>query len=82
MAQIENNLKSSNTGNTVRQSVTFCHDANVLCRVNLFFIFLQSWISQMGVDRLARKDRQPFYNVLVEDGSIRYAADENLVIFC
>ena len=33
----------------------------------------------MGVDRLPRKDKQPFYNVLVEDGSIRYAADENLV---
>lgn len=27
---------------------------------------------------LPRKDKQPFYNVLVEDGSIRYAADENL----
>jgi hemimethylated DNA binding protein len=33
----------------------------------------------MGVDRLPRKDSQPFYNVLVDDGSIRYAADENLV---
>merc|ERR1719383_144103 len=37
-----------------------------------------SWIRQMGVDRLPRKDNQPFYNVLVEDGSNRYAADENL----
>merc|ERR1711915_924530 len=36
------------------------------------------WIQEMGVDRLARKDKQPFYNVLVEDGSNRYAADENL----
>ena len=33
----------------------------------------------MGVDRLPRKADQPFYNVLVDDGSIRYAADENLV---
>ena len=33
----------------------------------------------MGVDRLPRKDKQPFYNVLVDDGSVRYAADENLV---
>lgn len=32
----------------------------------------------MGVNKLPRKDKQPFYNVLVEDGSIRYAADENL----
>ena len=26
----------------------------------------------MGVDRLERKDEQPFYNVLVEDGSNRF----------
>ena len=32
----------------------------------------------MGVNKLPHRDRQPFYNVLVEDGSIRYAADENL----
>lgn len=32
----------------------------------------------MGVNKLSRKEKQPFYNVLVEDGSIRYAADENL----
>lgn len=38
----------------------------------------QSWIYQMGVHKLPRKDKQPFYNVLVEDGSNRYAADENL----
>ena len=44
-----------------------------------------SWISHMGVDRLPLKDKQPFYNVLVADGSQRYAAQENLVIsslFC
>lgn len=28
---------------------------------------------------MPRKDKQPFYNVLVEDFSIRYAADENLI---
>ena len=32
----------------------------------------------MGVDKLERKDKQPFYNVLVSDGSNRYAAQENL----
>jgi len=40
----------------------------------------QSWISHMGVDKLDDKDLQPFYNVLVSDGSQRYAAQENLVI--
>ncbi len=39
---------------------------------------MQQWIHQMGVNKLPKKDKQPFYNVLVEDGSIRYAADENL----
>lgn len=39
----------------------------------------RDWILQMGVHMLPRKDKQPFYNVLVEDGSIRYAADENLL---
>ncbi|XP_064477485.1 F-box only protein 21-like [Ornithodoros turicata] len=40
----------------------------------------RDWIYQMGVYNLSRKDRQPFYNVLVEDGSNRYAAQENLTI--
>ena len=35
----------------------------------------REWIFQMGVHTLPRKEKQPFYNVLVEDGSIRYAAD-------
>jgi len=39
----------------------------------------KSWISQMGVDKLEDKDTQPFYNVLVADGSNRYAAQENLL---
>jgi len=38
----------------------------------------KSWISQMGVDKLEDQDKQPFYNVLVADGSNRYAAQENL----
>jgi len=37
-----------------------------------------SWIKQMGVDKLENKNLQPFYNVLVSDGSNRYAAQENL----
>nr|XP_050023267.1 F-box only protein 21-like [Dermacentor andersoni] len=38
----------------------------------------RDWIFQMGVHNLSHEDRQPFYNVLVEDGSNRYAAQENL----
>ncbi|CAN8027882.1 unnamed protein product [Ixodes persulcatus] len=38
----------------------------------------RDWIYQMGVHNLSHEDRQPFYNVLVEDGSNRYAAQENL----
>ncbi|XP_077996459.1 F-box only protein 21-like [Glandiceps talaboti] len=38
----------------------------------------QEWIMQMGVYNLPKKDKQPFYNVLVEDGTNRYAAQENL----
>ncbi|KAL3856329.1 hypothetical protein ACJMK2_011098 [Sinanodonta woodiana] len=38
----------------------------------------EEWIVQMGVHNLARKQHQPFYNVLVEDGTNRYAAQENL----
>ena len=32
------------------------------------------WIVQMGVNNLPNKQHQPFYNVLVDDGSNRYAA--------
>jgi F-box protein 21 len=38
----------------------------------------KDWIYQMGVHKLPNKEKQPFYNVLVEDGSTRYAAQENL----
>ncbi|XP_015909735.1 F-box only protein 21 isoform X2 [Parasteatoda tepidariorum] len=40
----------------------------------------KEWIIQMGVDKLKYKDKQPFYHVLVADGTNRYAAQENLVI--
>ena len=33
------------------------------------------WIIQMGVSTLRRGQHQPFYNVLVEDGTNRYAAE-------
>ncbi|XP_048583066.1 F-box only protein 21 isoform X2 [Nematostella vectensis] len=39
-----------------------------------------AWIQQMGVDRLPNGRSQPFYNVLGDDGTSRYAAEENLVI--
>ncbi|XP_037777870.1 F-box only protein 21-like isoform X2 [Penaeus monodon] len=38
------------------------------------------WVQQMGVYNLLYKTKQPFYNVLVYDGSHRYAAQENLEI--
>ena len=34
----------------------------------------EGWIQQMGVRRLSRGPSQPFYNVLGDDGSCRYAA--------
>ena len=34
----------------------------------------ESWIEQMGVRHLPLGPDQPFYNVLVEDGTNRYAA--------
>lgn len=40
----------------------------------------RDWIYQMGVYNLPHREKQPFYNVLVEDGSNRYAAQENLEI--
>ncbi|XP_061458447.1 F-box only protein 21 isoform X1 [Rhineura floridana] len=36
------------------------------------------WIRNMNVHSLPHGPHQPFYNVLVEDGSCRYAAQENL----
>lgn len=40
----------------------------------------KDWATQMRVNSLRLKGNQPFYNVLVEDGSTRYAAQENLSI--
>ncbi|KAI4174824.1 MAG: hypothetical protein LQ343_002062 [Gyalolechia ehrenbergii] len=39
----------------------------------------ETWMSQMGVDRLSRGRHQSFYHVLVEDKSVRYVAEENIV---
>ncbi|KAL8810125.1 MAG: hypothetical protein Q9200_002832 [Gallowayella weberi] len=38
----------------------------------------ETWMSQMGVDRLSRGRHQSFYHVLVEDKSVRYVAEENI----
>ncbi|KAB7506787.1 F-box only protein 21 [Armadillidium nasatum] len=38
------------------------------------------WIVRMNVLSLKHQNNQPFYNVLVSDGSHRYAAQENLII--
>lgn len=34
----------------------------------------ETWKQEMGVQCLKHKDNQPFYNVLVPDGTTRYAA--------
>ncbi|GAA5912249.1 uncharacterized protein JCM6883_003293 [Sporobolomyces salmoneus] len=38
----------------------------------------ETWIMQMQVDRLPFGREQPFYHVLVADGSSRYVANENI----
>ncbi|XP_077572099.1 F-box only protein 21 [Stigmatopora nigra] len=38
----------------------------------------QEWITTMRVHQLPDGTEQPFYNVLVQDGTCRYAAQENL----
>ncbi|GAA5897706.1 hypothetical protein JCM6882_000073 [Rhodosporidiobolus microsporus] len=40
----------------------------------------EQWIQQMQVDRLPFGRNQPFYHVIVEDGSSRYVASENITI--
>ncbi|XP_019859343.1 PREDICTED: F-box only protein 21-like [Amphimedon queenslandica] len=40
----------------------------------------EAWIHQMGVDQLPLGPNQPFYNVLVNDGTNRYAAQESLTV--
>lgn len=38
----------------------------------------EAWMWQMGVDRLQRARKQPFYPVLDHSGSSRYVAEENI----
>lgn len=40
----------------------------------------EEWSAQMGVNNLPKGRNQPFYNVLVDDGSERYAAHESLEV--
>ena len=40
----------------------------------------EQWITMNQVDRLNKGRNQPFYNVLVEDESTRYVAQENVVL--
>ncbi|KAJ9611606.1 hypothetical protein H2200_004790 [Cladophialophora chaetospira] len=40
----------------------------------------EQWITMNQVDRLPQGRNQPFYNVLVEDESTRYVAQENVVL--
>ncbi|OAP58645.1 hypothetical protein AYL99_07735 [Fonsecaea erecta] len=40
----------------------------------------EQWITLNQVDRLPNGRHQPFYNVLVEDASTRYVAEENVVL--
>jgi F-box protein 21 len=40
----------------------------------------EHWITMNQVDRLPKGRNQPFYNVLVEDESTRYVAQENVVL--
>jgi F-box protein 21 len=40
----------------------------------------EQWITNNEVDRLPHGRHQPFYNVLVEDQSTRYVAEENVVL--
>lgn len=40
----------------------------------------EEWMQTMGVDTLSRGRHQPFYLALVMDGSVRYVAEENIVV--
>lgn len=35
------------------------------------------WMNEMGINELLNGPNQPFYNLLADDGSIRYAAEGN-----
>ena len=41
----------------------------------------EQWIQQMGVNQLPLGPNQPFYNVLVEDGTNRYAAQGTCITY-
>ena len=41
----------------------------------------EDWIHQMGVNQLPLGPNQPFYNVLVNDGTNRYAAQGINVLY-
>ncbi|KAF7995108.1 hypothetical protein HCN44_004580 [Aphidius gifuensis] len=38
------------------------------------------WMNEMGIDELLNGQNQPFYHLFADDGSIRYAAEENLTV--
>ncbi|XP_046680306.1 F-box only protein 21-like isoform X1 [Homalodisca vitripennis] len=40
----------------------------------------EEWMTQMSVQSLSRRNCQPFYHVLVNDGTNRYVAEENLKV--
>lgn len=40
----------------------------------------EDWITANGVDGLSKGRHQPFYNVLVNDKSMRYVAEENVIV--
>lgn len=42
---------------------------------------LSEWIDEMGVDQLSLGANQPFYNLLVDDGSSRYAAQGTILFY-
>lgn len=40
----------------------------------------EEWMERMGIRNLTRGMDQPFYHVLVDDGSTRYAAEGTILI--
>ncbi|KAF8632957.1 hypothetical protein AX15_001559 [Amanita polypyramis BW_CC] len=39
----------------------------------------EEWIKRMNVDQLKKGRKQPFYRIIVDDGTSRYVAEENVV---
>ena len=61
-----------------------CYSLHTTCRYDYHCVIYgwdhrcemsDAWIQQMGVDNLPHGRNQPFYNVLVEDGTNRYASE-------